>query len=189
MEHYSLFEVSVSYLLRQWIHLVVWHHHHHLRSISLQYLKPSAADSWSWKSLLLLRPLAEQFVFCVLGNGRQASFWFNYWTPLGPLIKYFGGDGTSDLMIARNAVVVDALDSQGQRLSPPTSPQTASLHSHLSTLVLPLDASAIDSYYWATNGTQSQHFIITKTWEVIRPINYVQDWSISAWFKGTTPKH
>ncbi|VYS63974.1 unnamed protein product [Arabidopsis thaliana] len=66
--------------------------------------------------LLFLRPLAEQFVKCNLGNGRIAHFWHDSWTSLGPLIKVMGDYGSRSLRIPLNARVVEALGVNGWKL-------------------------------------------------------------------------
>lgn len=56
---------------------VDWHWSIHLNDKSFWTVKASATDSWAWKKLLDLRPLALQFCKTRLGNGRSASFWFD----------------------------------------------------------------------------------------------------------------
>ena len=51
---------------------VKWHKHHHLCNISFWAVESKNADSASWKSILSLRPLAEQFLKCKVNNGATA---------------------------------------------------------------------------------------------------------------------
>lgn len=92
---------------------VAWHHHHHIRDKSFWSISASSENSWNWKCLLNLRTTAEPFVECKIGNGQKASFWFDNWTPLGPLIKFLGENGPRDLRIPIQSTVAAACDENG----------------------------------------------------------------------------
>lgn len=67
-----------------------WHKFHHLRNNSLWELEESSSDTWPWRMLLLLKPLATRFLRCIVGNRRLAHLWHDTLTPFGPLIKLLG---------------------------------------------------------------------------------------------------
>lgn len=168
---------------------VAWHHHQHIKGTSFWSLKASVSDSWNWKSLLQLRPLAEQFVTCKVRNGQRASFWFDKWTPLGPLLKYVGDDGPRLLGIPIQSSVSAALDNYSRRAHRHRSGQILALHGHLSTIHMSAHLSDGDSYSWEIQGSEFEKFPTAKTWDYLRPRNQVKVWSDSVWFKGATPKH
>lgn len=168
---------------------VAWHHYHHIRDMSFWAIKASASDSWNWKSILLLRNIAHPYVECVLGNGSSASFWFDNWTPMGPLINFIGEDGPRVIRIDLHATVDSACDDQGWNLAAPRSLQAEALHAHLATIDTPLRGDVLDRYYWVINGQRFQHFNTAKTWDSLRPRNLQKAWASSVWFKGSTPKH
>ncbi|KAG7587002.1 Reverse transcriptase domain [Arabidopsis thaliana x Arabidopsis arenosa] len=168
---------------------VAWHHHHHIRGNSFWSLRESVRDSWNWKCLLRLRHLAEPFVRCNLGNGQLASFWFDSWLPLGPLIKFFGDEGPRDFGVPIQASVASVCDSQRWILPAPRSDQAVALRNHLLSIKLPLIQSKEDSYSWVIEGKCLQVFSTSKTWNVLRPRQSIKEWSASVWFKGATPKH
>nr|VDD44908.1 unnamed protein product [Brassica oleracea] len=60
-----------------------WHWSTHLNGHSFWTIAENASDSWAWRKLLDLRPLALQFSKTRLGNGLTASFWSDQWTPMG----------------------------------------------------------------------------------------------------------
>lgn len=103
--------------------------------------------SWIWKALLKLRSLAEQFLRCQVGNGRRASFWFDYWTPMGPLIKLFGHSGPSQLGIPLNSLVLEACSLIGWNLRPARSPEAEALQIHLCSVPLPSLTLAPESFF------------------------------------------
>ncbi|XP_048613377.1 uncharacterized protein LOC125587214 [Brassica napus] len=59
-----------------------WHWSTHLNGHSFWTIAENASDSWAWRKLLDLRPLALQFSKTRLGNGLTASFWSDQWTPI-----------------------------------------------------------------------------------------------------------
>lgn len=96
-----------------------WHRAMHLHEKSFWALERAAADSWAWKKILDLRPLALLFCKMHIGNGMEASFWFDVWTPLGQLITYLGDSGPRTLRINRNAVVAEAISDSHWSLPHP----------------------------------------------------------------------
>ena len=151
-------------------------------------LLPSTNDSWAWRKLLDLRPLALRFCRTKLGNGQSASFWFDPWTPLGQLINYIGSNGPRALRIRVNAVVADAIRDSTWSLPHPRSQQEVDLHSHLTTLSLPLSHDTIDACEWIAGDHSLTVFSSATTWDVLRPRQQTKDWVDVVWFKGTVPK-
>lgn len=125
---------------------VAWHKYHNLSDVTCFWnLSEKASDSWNWKCLLRLRGVAQGFIKCNIGNGLQASFWFDNWTPFGPLIKFIGLNGPRDLRVALNAKVYDVCNSNGWVLADPRSEQALSLHVHLTNIILPSAAQGGDT--------------------------------------------
>lgn len=54
-------------------------------------------------------PMARPFVVCEVGSGITASFWFDNWTSLGPLIEITGKIGPKSSGLPINAVVANGL--------------------------------------------------------------------------------
>ncbi|KAG7576383.1 Reverse transcriptase zinc-binding domain [Arabidopsis thaliana x Arabidopsis arenosa] len=139
--------------------------------------------------LLNLRPLAERFIKCKVGNGLKASFWHDSWTSLGPLIKKLGDFGTRSLRIPLSARVVDAHTVAGWKLPLSRSAHAQSILNHLSSLPPPTSDLADDSYSWCVGDAQGHGFSSAKTWDSIRPREAEKRWAKSVWFKGAVPKH
>ncbi|WZY87828.1 hypothetical protein YC2023_044563 [Brassica napus] len=55
-----------------------------IRYLGLPLMSLSVNDSWAWKKLLDLRPLAINFCKVKLGNGKTASFWYDLGNPTTP---------------------------------------------------------------------------------------------------------
>ncbi|KAG7585557.1 Reverse transcriptase domain [Arabidopsis thaliana x Arabidopsis arenosa] len=175
---------------------VAWHRYHHLHlhlaggnSISNFWeIKEKVNDTWNWKCLLRLRPLAEKFLRCTVGNGRTASFWWDNWTSYGPLIKFLGEAGPRNLRIPLTARVADAINGEVWSLPAPRSQNSLDLHTYLTTLSLPLQDQEEDEYWWCVNGLDCNGFSSSRTWQVLRQRDSEKAWSSSVWFKGATPR-
>lgn len=139
--------------------------------------------------ILGLRKLAERFLFSVVGNGSSTSFWFDVWTPQGPLLSFLGESGPRSLCIPLSAKVADACSGVGWKLPPPRSDQALALHTHLTTISLPSASPVEDSFQWVVDGHVCQGFSSSRTWEALRPRQDKKRWTKSVWFKGAIPKH
>lgn len=168
---------------------VEWHWSTHLREQSFWTVTISTSDSWTWRKLLELRPLALQFIKTRLGNGLSTSFWYDVWTPFGQLISHIGLSGPRALRIRKEAVVADAITGSSWSLPHPRSQKEVELHVYLTTLSLPLSPDVIDEYEWVAGDTSLCAFRSSLTWEVLRPRELVKPWVDVVWFKGAIPKH
>ncbi|XP_013713803.1 uncharacterized protein LOC106417565 [Brassica napus] len=148
---------------------IYWHKHHHLRNISFWAVESKTADSASWKSILSLRPLAEQFLKCKVNNGANAYFWYDNWTLLGSLINFLGPTGPRDLRLPISASVRQASNPTGWRLPHPRSDNALALHAHLTTVIAPHQQTQFDSFHWIVDNKDCKGFSSSKTWEAIRP--------------------
>ena len=166
-----------------------WHWNIHLNGKSFWTVQASATDSWAWKKLLDLRPLALQFCKTRLGNGRSASFWFDAWSPMGQLIEHIGQSGPRSMRLRENSVVADAIAGSAWRLPHPRSQKEVELHTYLTTITLPLPMNVNDEYEWIAGDSQLRIFRSATTWEVLRPREDVKHWVDVVWFKGCIPKH
>lgn len=133
-----------------------------------------------------LRHLAEKFIRCSMGNGQSAKFWFDSWTPLGPLIKLLGQEGPRNLRVPLNAFVADAADDVGWKLAGPRSEAALALHVHLTTIHLPNTSVLADKYSWYVDDSKINDFSSKLTWNEIRRRDSFKSWYNLIWFKGST---
>lgn len=168
---------------------VDWHRSIHLNGQSLWTINASLADSWAWRKLLDLRPLALQFCKTQLNNGRTASFWFDVWTSLGQLITHIGPADPRALRVRENAVVADAITGSSWSLPHPRSQKEVDLHAYLTTISLPLPVDVADDYIWVAGDSPFLDFRSSTTWEVLIPRQEIKSWADVVWFKGAIPKH
>lgn len=129
--------------------------------------------SWTWKSILNIRHLASNFLRCRLGDGNSLSFWFDSWTPLGPLVHQFGPNGTRELGISINSTVASTCNRNGWKLRPSRSIQSENLTS----INLPSLSTVEDSFYWHVNGKELLNFSTKETWNSIRLRSSYKQWT------------
>nr|GEZ05522.1 hypothetical protein [Tanacetum cinerariifolium] len=64
---------------------VKWIHVYKLKNRSFWDIPYHGKMSWSWRKLLLLRPLIQEFIWSCIGDGRTTFTWFDKWCDVGPL--------------------------------------------------------------------------------------------------------
>lgn len=70
------------------------------------------------RSMIRIKDTVAVFLRCSIGDGRAASFWYDFWTDLEPLIEAFGQRGPKELRIQHEAYV-DAASTNGEWSLPP----------------------------------------------------------------------
>lgn len=155
-------------------------------------LEPSRRGSWIWKALCKLRPIARPFIHCRISSGSTASFWLDNWTSLGPLIEVVGETGPMITGLNIDAVVADALTSEGWLFerSRSRNPIISFLRENLPVSQSIIDSQEDDTYVWVTNGQNaSETFSTSGTWKALFSSHVEVFWHKEVWFSGRIPKH
>lgn len=155
-------------------------------------LDPSRSGSWIWRALCKLRPLARPMIHCEVGSGITASFWQDSWTAFGPLIDLVGDRGPIITGLSIEAVVADALTSDGWWLdrSRSRSPTISLIKACLPNAQEIINSEVDDTYVWY-NGVErgSGRFSTSETWKALHPIPATVFWHKAIWFTDRIPKH
>ncbi|KAG2248162.1 hypothetical protein Bca52824_087790 [Brassica carinata] len=96
--------------------------------------------------MLQLKNLIPQFLRCIVGDGQYASFWYDYWTELGPLSTMFGSSGTRQLQIPISASVSEAVVNGNWFFPSARSEEAVMLQVVLSTTSVPSPSNCSDTY-------------------------------------------
>lgn len=147
-------------------------------------------SSWLWKYIMAQRPLVKDLIECDIGDGNKASYWFDNWTPLGPLIEYVGREGPRKLGIPLTATVAEGATPNQWRLPSARTRCQALLTVRriLSNLPTPSVSRGEDLFKWGPPNSRHPFFSTKKAWEHIRPKSNVKQWAKVVWFKGAVPK-
>ncbi|XP_048623636.1 uncharacterized protein LOC106362581 [Brassica napus] len=102
--------------------------------------------------MLKLKPKLNALMRCNLGDGKSVSFWFDWWTDLGPLISVCGRRGTRDLRIPIDATVSAAAPNGHWSLPPARSDEAETLQVVLSTMQPPSSLHGKDCFLWRSGA-------------------------------------
>ncbi|KAF8085068.1 hypothetical protein N665_0683s0010 [Sinapis alba] len=166
-----------------------WIIEHRIGAKNFWSLPDTNTGSWTWRAILYLHRLAARFLHARLGNGKCISFWWDNWTPFGPLVHFFGDMGSRETCIPITATVHDACNALGWNVCGSRSPQSELLQIHLTNLSLPRLSVIDDRYCWKINAEDLRSFSSKKTWDAIRYREEEKPWTSNVWFKGSIPKH
>ncbi|KAL1191756.1 putative ribonuclease H protein [Cardamine amara subsp. amara] len=169
---------------------VAWNKEHMLRGKSIWVVDAHNTSSWIWKFILSLRPLAKGLVSCKIGDGNQASFLFDHWTPHGPLIEFVGSSGPRLIGVPIEAKVSQAVITSGWRLPSPRSRSESllALRQTLCTTPAPQLSRGPDSFRWGPPNATSTRFSTKIAWDQLRSPAPKVTWAKIVWFKGSIPK-
>lgn len=142
------------------------------------------------RSMLELRDSLGTYIRCGIGDGCTASFWFDYWTELGPLFSLFGSSGPRHLRIPLQATMADAFQNGFWFLPPARSDFAETLQIILSTITPPSASNGSDVFLWrgAPTGCFTNSFSSKVTWEILREPSPVVPWFSTIWFKEEIPR-
>ena len=142
--------------------------------------------SWIFRKLLKLRPLALRFLSISIGNGDSSFFWWDPWTPFGPLYLYLGEDGPSRLGIPLFATVSELYSGSGWSLPPARTTRQLNLQIFLTTQSL---TQASDSPQWSIESALQNSFNSALVWNVLR--EHKPPWPLAKliWFNAAIPRH
>ncbi|KAL1225687.1 putative ribonuclease H protein [Cardamine amara subsp. amara] len=171
---------------------VAWNTTHRLSHANVWAVEATTNSSWIWKNLMALRPIAKTLTTCKLGDGKRASFWYDSWTSLGPLIDFVGADGPRKLGVTISSNVADATRMHQWRLpsARTRSPELLTLRHTLLAMPVPLHSRGPDCFKWGPpTASRSTTFSTKLAWEHIRPTASKPSWAKVVWFKGAVPRH
>jgi hypothetical protein len=77
-----------SLLIKRHSLWVTWIYTHRLRGRTLWNTTEDTKCCSSWRDLCLVRNTVRDYVWCKIGNGQQASAWFDRWNSAGPLSSF-----------------------------------------------------------------------------------------------------
>ena len=144
---------------------------------SFWLINDSPRFSRTVRSMLQLKHELQTFLRCNVGDGNTASFWYDYWTELGPLHLMFGSSGAQSLRIPLNATVSQAVSNGNWNLPPARSESAETLQIILSTKSVPSAESGGDVYLWRNqSGGFGSSFSARVTWERIRMPSPLVPW-------------
>lgn len=96
--------------------------------------------------MLNLKPVLVDFLRCELRDWKHASFWYDSWIDLGPLIDYTGENDPRQLRVRRDARVIKATRNDGWRMPGARSERTQTFLLILTTIAPPEESNGSDIF-------------------------------------------
>ncbi|CAG7868058.1 unnamed protein product [Brassica rapa] len=115
------------------------------------------------RSMLQLRPMLPDLMRCDIGNGKVASFWFDSWTDIGPLIEIAGDSGPRSLRVRKSAVVLDATSSGSWRLPAARSQQMQTIQIAITAIQPPEASNEPDRFLWRRTPDSFAECVLCST--------------------------
>lgn len=167
---------------------VAWLHCNVFNRKSFWTTNDSQRFSPTVRSMLQQKPLLLDFLRCIIGDGKTASFWHDYWTDLGPLISVFGHTGPRALRLNLESHVCDASQDGVWSLPHARSDEAVTLQIVLTTMTTPSLDHGADRFLWRNGaGHYVPKFSVKATWNSIRESASVVPWHSLVWFKEGIP--
>ncbi|CAA7057486.1 unnamed protein product [Microthlaspi erraticum] len=142
--------------------------------------------SWMFRQILKLRGKANPLIRNLIGNGDDTFFWWDPWTPYGPLIYYIGCEGPASMGIPLFSTVSELITTQGWTLPPPRSEKQLNLQVFITTLI---PSASSDRTVWLVDEVIQDSFSSRQVWECIREKKPVVPWANLIWHKARVPRH
>ncbi|KAG2321578.1 hypothetical protein Bca52824_014791 [Brassica carinata] len=133
---------------------VAWLRNHTFKRLGFWLTLDSNRLSTTIRSMLQLRSILKEFMHCSIGDGATASFWYDSWTTLGPLIDYAGEGGLRSLCIRKTAKVAEASIQGSWTLPAAHSNSMQTIQEVITTVEPPKHSKGEDTYRWRkSDGT------------------------------------
>ena len=167
---------------------VGWLSHNRFGDKNFWLVRDSQRFSATIRGMLQLKNILPQFLRCAVGDGQRTSFWYDYWTDLGPLYLLFSS-GPRKLQVHDSASVSDAVRNGEWFLPPARSENAITLQIVLSSTAVPSVEKGGDTYLWRIqSGGFANKFPSQITWDRLRTSSAEIVWHDVIWFKEEVPR-
>nr|GEV16455.1 hypothetical protein [Tanacetum cinerariifolium] len=165
---------------------VKWIHVYKLKNRSFLYIPYRGKMSWSWRKLLLLRPLIREFIWSCLGDGRSTSMWFDKWCVAGPSSNIISLRDITRASFNHASKVRDCIQD-GLRIWPNDWLVKYPILNSIPILVISDDNS--DSLEWRCRDGMGKPFSVHNVWDSIRHRDNLVSWCDLVWFHACISRH
>lgn len=165
--------LCINNFITKW---VAWLSHNRFHDQNYRLVRDFQRFSPTIRGMLQLKHLMPHFLRCTVGDGQYASFWYDYWTELGPLSTMFGSSGTHQLQIPISASVSDAVVNGNWFFPSARCEEAVTLQIVLSTTRVPSPSNG-DRYLWRSqSGGFVSEFSTRVTWDRLRVTSPTVSW-------------
>ncbi|GAV66667.1 zf-RVT domain-containing protein [Cephalotus follicularis] len=159
-----------------------WYHVYLIKQSNFWCLPTNGLHSWSWRQILLLRPLAKEHIIYKYGRGDKFSLWFDPWMHGESVHTLYGHSVIHDSLLGRLALVKEVI-KEGRWDWPAFSSDLVDIQ--LTVQDIPISFTT-DSIYWVALGCS---FSTKLAWQSIRARSAEVGWHRLIWHPARIPKH
>ncbi|GAV74063.1 zf-RVT domain-containing protein [Cephalotus follicularis] len=159
-----------------------WCHAYLIKQSNFWSVPSDGLHSWSWRQILLLRPIAKEHLVYRCGRGDKFSLWFNPWMHGETVHALYGHRVIYDAELGRLALVKKVI-CEGRWCWPQYSRDLIEIQQRVQDIPISL---APDCICWETAG---HSFSTNKAWQGIRTRSNEVSWHNLVWFPSRIPKH
>ncbi|GAV58595.1 LOW QUALITY PROTEIN: zf-RVT domain-containing protein, partial [Cephalotus follicularis] len=152
-----------------------------LKQSNFWVMSASGLHSWSWRQILLLRPVAKEHLIYKCGKGDKFSLWFDPWMHGESIYTLYGRRVIHDARLGSLALVKDVI-WEGRWNWPLNPSDLIEIQQRVQDIPISLTS---DSIFWETMGNS---FTIKQAWQGIRARSTVE-WHNLVWHPARIPKH
>ncbi|GJU52788.1 uncharacterized protein Tco_1226502 [Tanacetum coccineum] len=165
---------------------VRWIHSYKLRRRSFWDVPLGSNVSWGWRKLLQIRNIIRPHVWHSIGDGKEASMWFDTWDSKCPLMNILSYRAIHNAGLSIEAKVADLILDNGWSWPDQWSTR---YYSTLATINVPILHDHADMLRWKDVDGNLRPFSVTLAWNTIRERRDIVQWSYIVWSKYCIPRH
>nr|GEX39779.1 hypothetical protein [Tanacetum cinerariifolium] len=165
---------------------VKWIHVYKLMNRSFWDIPYRGKMSWSWRKLLILRPLIREFIWSCIGDGRTNFMWFDKWCVAGPLSNIISSRDITRGGFNHASKVRDCIqDGLWTWLN-----DWLVKYLILNSIPIPVTSDDnFDSLEWRCRDGMGKPFSVHNVWDSIRPRDNPVSWCDLVWFHACIPMY
>ncbi|XP_071695920.1 uncharacterized protein [Rutidosis leptorrhynchoides] len=133
-----------------------------------------------------MRNLVRKHIFHEIGNGKDTSFWYDNWHPIGPLISVVNAKDIVDSSLSKGCTVSD-LVRNGTWVWPFNLMVKDDVE--ITSFNPVLQDDKLDVVKWRCNDGQLKDFSVSNVWLDLRDAKPIVSWHKAVWFTQNIPRH
>ncbi|GKC06817.1 hypothetical protein Tco_0998427 [Tanacetum coccineum] len=165
---------------------VKWIHVYKLKNRSFLDIPYRGNMTWGWRKILQLCPLIREFIWYCIGDGSQASTWFNRWCTASTIYNIASSRDIFRAGFDLNSKVRDCIH-EGMWNWPNEWLVKYPLLSSIQVPAISVDKR--DYLEWRDNDGNGKPFSVHLVWNSIRLRDNVVSWFDFVWFQNCIPRH
>ncbi|GAV89808.1 zf-RVT domain-containing protein [Cephalotus follicularis] len=159
-----------------------WCHEYLIKQSNFWVMPAIGLHSWSWRQILLLRPVANELLIYKYGRGDKFSLWFDPWMHGESIHTLYGHRVIHDTRLGRLVLVKDVI-REGRWNWPLNSSDLVEIQHRVQDIPITLTS---DSIFWVSTGNS---FSTKLAWQGIQARSAEVDWHKLVWHPARIPKH